>query len=103
MKTIYLGVFMKFILVQYLTRVGITLTVALNVIIFGGYSNQTFSARNYEWKRQGKPNIVFLIDGVWFVFSGKKVKHHCLDSWSYWYIRKYRMNCKEQDYIKEWF
>jgi hypothetical protein len=67
---------------KYLERVGIALSVLLNVLL-GGYSNQTFSARNYGWKRNGKPNLVWLIDAIfWFD------PNHCLDSWSYWIVRK---------------
>lgn len=64
---------------RYLERVGIALSVLLNVIL-GGRSNQTFSARNYGWKKQKKPNIVWLID--FFIFWDKD---HCLHSWLYWY------------------
>lgn len=67
---------------KYLERVGIALSVLLNVLL-GGYSNQTFSARNYGWKRDGKPNLVWLIDSIfWFD------PNHCLDAWSYWIVRK---------------
>ena len=67
---------------KYLERVGIALSVLLNVIL-GGYSNQTFSARNHGWKREGKPNLVWLIDTIfWFD------PDHCLDAWAYWYTRK---------------
>lgn len=56
----------------YLYRVGITLSILLNVIA-GGKLHQTFSARNYEWKRQGKFNLVWFIDRVFiligFVFA----------------------------------
>ena len=65
---------------MYLYRVGIALSVLLNVLL-GGYSNQTFSARNWQWKRDGKFNLVFLID---FVLG----EQHCMNSWSYWRIRK---------------
>lgn len=64
---------------RYLERVGIALSVLLNVIL-GGRSNQTFSARNYGWKKQKKPNIVWLID--FCIFWDKD---HCLHSWLYWY------------------
>lgn len=67
---------------QYLIRVGIALSVLLNVIL-GGNSNQTFSARNYGWKREGKPNLVWVIDNLLF-FN----KNHCMESWIYWYTRK---------------
>jgi hypothetical protein len=67
---------------KYLERVGIALSVLLNVLL-GGYSNQTFSARNYERKRNGKPNLVWLIDALfWFD------PDHCAQAWSYWIIRK---------------
>ena len=67
---------------KYIERVGIALSVLLNVLL-GGYSNQTFSARNYGWKREGKLNLVWLIDTIfWFD------PHHCLDAWTYWIVRK---------------
>jgi hypothetical protein len=67
---------------KYLERVGIAFSIFLNVIL-GGYSNQTFSARNYAWKKEGRPNLVWLIDSIfWFD------PDHCLDSWAYWYTRK---------------
>lgn len=74
-------------ILRYLERVGLALSVLINVVL-GGQSNQTFSARNYGWKRQNKPNIVWLIDVL--IFWDKQ---HCLHSWLYWYtgknIRKY--------------
>ena len=74
-------------ILRYLERVGIALSVLINVVL-GGRSNQTFSARNYGWKKQGKLNIVWLID-----FFIPWDKDHCLHSWLYWYtgknIRKY--------------
>lgn len=67
---------------KYFMRVGIALSVLLNVLL-GGYSNQTFSARNYNWKREGRPNLVWLINSIfWFD------PDHCLDSWTYWFVRK---------------
>lgn len=69
-------------IVKYVERVGTSISVLLNVVL-GGYSNQTFSARNYELKRQGKLNLVFLIDGLFFWNSD-----HCLRSWTYWIVRK---------------
>lgn len=67
---------------KYLERVGIAFSVLLNVIL-GGSSNQTFSARNYGWKKAGKLNIVWLID--FLIFWDKD---HCLHSWLYWYTGK---------------
>lgn len=67
---------------KYFQRIFIALSVLFNVIL-GGYSNQSFSARNYAWKREGKLNIVWLIDSVfWFD------PDHCLHAWSYWILRK---------------
>ena len=65
---------------QYLKRVGIALSVLINVLL-GGDSNQTFSARNHLWKRQGRLNMSRPID---FVLG----EQHCLMSWVYWASRK---------------
>jgi len=67
---------------RYIGRVGIALSVLFNVLT-GGESNQTFSARNHEWKRQGRKNIVPIID---FIF--KWHPEHCLQSWAYWRLRR---------------
>jgi hypothetical protein len=50
-------------------------------VILGGKLNQTFSARNWEWKRNGKPNISWLIDRI-------LGKDHCSRCWSYWKTRR---------------
>ena len=91
---------------RYINRVGIGTTVFLNVLL-GGHTNQSFSARNYEWKRNGKPNIVFVID-ILFVCIGGTVmivtnkfltlrgkspieynfSEHCLRFWAFWKVRK---------------
>jgi len=65
---------------NYLRRVAIALSVLTNVIL-GGSLNQTFSARNWEWKRKSKPNIVWLID---LIFG----RDHCNMCWSYWKTRR---------------
>jgi hypothetical protein len=90
-------------MLKYLARIGIALSVLLNVIL-GGPSNQTFSARNWGRKRRGQINLVWLIDGVcdyilepatnfvltYVVKTDKRVvlKDHCMTSWIYWRIRK---------------
>lgn len=61
---------------RYMFRVRISLSVLFNVIL-GGHVNQTFSARNYQRKKDGKFNLVRLID---FIFGDK----HCVISWVYW-------------------
>lgn len=72
---------------SYIERVCIALSVLFNVLL-GGYSNQSFSARNYQWKRENKPNLVPVIDLMFRV--GLKQTDHCLVCWTYWYIRKYK-------------
>lgn len=73
-------------MVSYLKRVGIAISVLFNVLLCGS-SNQSFSARNYGWKKDGKPNLVWLIDLVArYVF---KDHGHCLEAWAYWYTRKH--------------
>lgn len=69
-------------MLQYISRVGIAVSVLLNVIL-GGCSNQTFSARNYQRKRDGKLNLVALIDSIYFA-----TPNHCLHSWAYWATRQ---------------
>lgn len=65
---------------RYLNRILTALSVLINVLL-GGSNNQTFSARNHQWQRQSKPNVVFLID----IFLGKG---HCLECWVYWKTRR---------------
>lgn len=69
-------------IIKYIRRVGVALSVLFNVIL-GGHSNQTFSARNYEWKRNSKPNMVWLLDKLFFMETD-----HSMYSWSYWILRK---------------
>ena len=64
----------------YLKRLLIALSVLLNVIL-GGKNNQTFSARNHQWKKDGKRNICTYIDAV-------LGKGHCAECWAYWKVRK---------------
>ena len=65
---------------RYIKRVLTSLSVLVNVIC-GGSLNQTFSARNYQWKKDNKPNMVWCIDKV----IGKD---HCLECWVYWKVRR---------------
>jgi len=67
---------------SYIVRVFIAISILFNVVT-GGPSNQTFSARNYQWKRRRQKNLTLIIDRcLWFD------KDHCKQSWTYWYIRK---------------
>ena len=67
-------------LFAYIRRVGTALSVLLNVVT-GGASNQTFSARNYEWEKNGQINIVWLLD---FILG----EDHCVQCWVYWRVRE---------------
>lgn len=64
---------------KYLNRVGVAMSVLFNVLT-GGASNQTFSARNWQWKKERKYNLVFVID----IFLGSG---HCAECWVYWKVR----------------
>ena len=67
---------------SYVVRVFIAMSILFNVIT-GGPSNQTFSARNYEWRRRKKRSLTGIIDTfLWFDSD------HCKRSWTYWYVRK---------------
>lgn len=46
-----------------------------------GDNNQTFSARNWEWKRRNKINVVYLLDKIFFWDTD-----HCLNAWIKWEI-----------------
>ena len=65
---------------RYALKILIAISVLINVVL-GGSNNQTLSARNYEWKRKGKLNIVFLIDAL----IGKE---HCRICWTAWKRRR---------------
>lgn len=67
---------------NYFVRVGIALSILINVML-GGPIDQAFSARNYAWRKSGYPNLVWLLDLLFF-FD----KHHCLHSWTYWILKK---------------
>jgi len=67
-------------MISYLKRVGVALSVLLNVTL-GGPSNQTFSARNWQRKKDSKINFVWHIDLV-------LGSDHCVMSWVYWSVRK---------------
>ncbi len=67
---------------DYFSRLGTAISVLLNVIL-GGYSNQTISARNYDFKKRNLPNAVYLIDKLFFWD-----KEHCKICWVYWITRK---------------
>ena len=59
----------------------VRMSIRLNKML-GGDAQQTFSARNWQRKRDGLPNLVFPID---FVLG----KGHCCECWVNWKIRRY--------------
>lgn len=87
-------------LFRYIERVGIALSVLLNVLL-GGYSNQTFSARNYDWKKRNRPNIVFIIDFIFLFLFGQR--DHCMSSWINWKLIRQGLysNVNRGEYLNE--
>lgn len=84
------------LLAKYVARVSVALSVLFNVLL-GGPSNQTFSARNYGWKRKGKYNLEWFINSlIWFD------KDHCKRSWTYWKIRTPEQLVIPDDVHSEW-
>lgn len=65
---------------KYLNRIVIAFSILINCLL-GGRNNQTFSARNWQRKRDGKLNLVWLIDIIFFA-----QQDHCQDSWIKWTI-----------------
>lgn len=70
---------------RYLFRVLIWVSVGINVVLFFGESNQSFSARNYQWQRDGRKNICWLINFC----TGDP--DHCLKYWAYWQLRRRKL------------
>jgi len=66
---------------SYLFRVFLSISMLLNVAL-GGELGQTFSARQHELRRKGKPHMAPVVD----LFCGE---NHCSDSWVYWKVRKW--------------
>ena len=65
-------------MVAYLARISIAFSILLNAIA-GGDTNQTISARQWQRKLDGKPNLVWLIDCLFW-----KDVDHCKESWIKW-------------------
>jgi len=74
---------------RYIFRVLIALSILFNVVSLG-HLNQTFSARNYIWKRRGQRNFVYIID----LILGRD---HCMDSWVKWTIMKGKLESYEEN------
>ena len=69
------------ILKHYLYRILIAISVLINVIL-GGSSNQTFSARNWQWKIEQRINFVWIINIIC------NDSEHCEECWSFWISTK---------------
>jgi hypothetical protein len=53
-------------------------------VVIGGPVGQTFSARNWIWKKEGKPNLVWLID----ILFAQIDPEHCFHSYLTWKCSK---------------
>lgn len=62
---------------------GISISIFFNALT-GGNPYQTYCARNYQNKKDGKINFVRLLD--WVLGDG-----HCMNDWVYWQIHKVRI------------
>lgn len=65
---------------RYQLRVLIVLSILLNVML-GGRIHQSFSARNWDLNKRGRPNLVKVIDTI-------LGKDHCVSSWVHWKLRE---------------
>jgi len=74
---------MKFV-GKYFFRVFTALSVLVNVML-GGQLGQTFSARNWQWKKDGKLNLVWLIDFLCLPLE----TNHCSHAWVWWKTRRW--------------
>jgi len=79
------------------------MTSCLINVIFGGKAYQSFSVRNWDWKRRGRFNLVIPID---YCLG----KGHCMESWITWRIakdnikkvRKDYRDAEEKHYVTQW-
>jgi len=65
---------------KYLNRVLLAFSILVNTLL-GGDTNQSFSARNWGWKRSNRFHIVWLIDKIFWWEPD-----HCQESWIKWTI-----------------
>ena len=65
---------------KYINRVLIQFSILINVLL-GGKLNQTVSATQWQRKRDGKLNLVWLIDRIFF-----RDIEHCMEAWVKWQI-----------------
>jgi hypothetical protein len=83
---------------SYINRVCVSFSILLNTI-FGGKSNQTLSATQYERKRKGLWNVCWLIDKLFFWDPD-----HCENAWVKWKIIHGAINhyeCIGENFLKK--
>ena len=74
------------VLVIYLSRVFIALSIFLNALL-GGRNNQTVSAAQWDRKRCGKLNVVQYLDALFWWEP-----NHCEEAWIKWQIINHAIN-----------
>lgn len=67
-------------MIKYISRLSLAFSILFNTML-GGSTNQSFSARNWQWKKDNHLNFVWLIDLMFFL-----EKDHCLESYIKWTI-----------------
>ena len=77
---------------DYLNRVCIQTSILINVL-FGGKLNQTVSATQHQRKRDGKANLSYVIDLLfWWDME------HCMEAWVKWKVIHNAINTKTRVY-----
>lgn len=77
---------------DYLNRVCIQTSILINVL-FGGKLNQTVSATQHQRKRDGKANLSYIIDLLfWWDME------HCMEAWVKWKVIHNAINTKTRVY-----
>ncbi len=69
-------------MIEYFYQIFKAVSILINTLI-GGKANQTFSARNWQRKKEGKLNVVYFIDKLCYLD-----KDHCMHCWVYWKVKQ---------------
>jgi hypothetical protein len=80
---------------MYFKRIIIATSILFNVII-GGRLNQSFSAAQWERKRNGKWHLVWLLNAIFY-----KEIEHCMEAWVKWKIIHQAINSRTTLYRDE--
>ena len=86
----------------YLFRILVMVSCLFNAFVFGK-AYQSFSVRNWDWKRRNRYHVVPVID----FFLGKD---HCMESWVTWRlardktrkVKKEYKDAEEKYYNSQW-